>query len=144
MIHLVHQIDDLKLEARHKDKKIKVLGKKLQLVRKQKLSKGRPIYWRGRRKIWQSEKGNVIEGKETLVEEKKIKLSSGGVGEWWRGKRKVQRWRGSGAWWQGRRVRNRQTGMTLAEGWIQSPETSIDEEKGFNSTQKPAGGRWPG
>ena len=26
LIHLVHQIEDLKLEARHKDEKIKILG----------------------------------------------------------------------------------------------------------------------
>ena len=38
LIHLVHQIEDLELEARHQDEKIMVLGRRLQ--KKRRFSKG--------------------------------------------------------------------------------------------------------
>ena len=53
MIHIVHRIEDLELEARHKDEKIKVLGRKLQLSEEAKIVQGATHIMEGRREVWQ-------------------------------------------------------------------------------------------
>ena len=125
------------------DEKIRVLGREeTEEVRKRKLSKERPIYWRGRRKVWQRvRKGMRWRGRL-----------------WWRGRRKlcsgglaslVEREKESlvmGRKWslveekKGNTIGKR---ASLVRGGVQSPETSIDEVEGFNSTKNPAGGKWP-
>ena len=78
MEELLIRIEDLKLEVRHKGKKIMVLGEKLQLIEELKAVQKETHRVEGKKEsLEESEKGNVMEGKESVMEEKKKSLVVG-------------------------------------------------------------------
>ena len=107
MIHLVHRIEDLELESRHKDEKIKVFRRKLQLVRKRKLSKGRTIYWREEEKLGGEGKGSVT---------------------WWRGRRVGRSANGCDLWGEWFNHQKRQLKKKCVSTQPKSLQEGIDQD----------------